>query len=142
MYIEASSPRSKGDIAYLVSEEFSATSSSGRCIKFWYHMFGNSIGSLKVYYQSNATGVRQPIWELTGRQSSSHNDWKFAQAPIRSKTLYQVCVNVLHMPCSGWSIGRDVTEVHFYKHYALISELSLSLYIYGTLAPSHKSRKK
>ena len=97
MYIEASLPRSNGDIAHLVSEEFSATSSSGRCIKFWYNMYGNSIGSLKVYYKSNATGVRQTIWELTGPQSSSQKDWRFAQAPIRSKTLYQVCVDVLRL---------------------------------------------
>ena len=88
MYIEASLPRTRGDNALLTSEEFFPTSSSGRCLKFWYHMYGVNIGSLKIYYKTNST--RQILWGLSGQQSSKHSDWKFGQAPIRSKVVYQV----------------------------------------------------
>ena len=88
MYIESSSPRRQGDNAMLISEEFFATSSSGRCIKFWYNMYGAATGSLKVYYQTNTT--KTVIWGLSGQQSPKQNDWKFGQAPIRSKVVYQV----------------------------------------------------
>lgn len=88
MYIEASSPRKQGETALLTSEEFFKTSSSGRCVKFWYHMYGSGIGALKVYYKTNAT--KQVIWGLNGQQSAHLKDWKFGQAPIRSNVVYQV----------------------------------------------------
>ena len=93
MYIEASSPRTRGDKAWLTSEEFFRTSSSGRCIKFWYNMYGNSIGSLKIYYKTNTT--KTVIWGLSGAQSRNGSDWKFGQAPIRSRVVYQVCSKLL-----------------------------------------------
>ncbi|CAB4007264.1 MAM and LDL-receptor class A domain-containing 2-like, partial [Paramuricea clavata] len=90
MYIEASSPRRRGDIALLTSEEFFRTSSSGRCIKFWYHMYGKSIGSLNIYYKTNVT--KQIIWGLSGQQTTNRGSggWKFGQAPIRSNVVYQI----------------------------------------------------
>ena len=88
MYVEASWPRRQGDKALLTSEEFFRTSSSGRCIKFWYNMHGNSIGTLNVYYKTNTT--KTVIWGLSGQQSSSVTEWKFGQAPIRSNVIYQV----------------------------------------------------
>ena len=88
MYVEASLPRRQGDKALLTSEEFFRTSSSGRCIKFWYNMYGNSIGTLNVYYKTNTT--KTVIWGLSGQQSRSVTEWKFGQAPIRSNVVYQV----------------------------------------------------
>ena len=95
MYIEASSPRRQGDNAILTSEEFFPTSSSGRCIKFWYHMLGNSIGSLKIYYKTNAT--KQILWGLSGQQSNNYKDWKYGQAPIRSSVVYQVHLSATNL---------------------------------------------
>lgn len=49
MYIETSSPRQLGDIAWLVSEPFPRVTSSGRCLNFWYNMYGSTIDTLTVY---------------------------------------------------------------------------------------------
>ncbi|CAH3118157.1 unnamed protein product [Pocillopora meandrina] len=85
MYIETSSPRLLNHKARMESEEFQPTGASGRCLKFWYHMYGASIGSLNVWISSN--GSSGQIWTLTGNKG---NKWQFAQAPVSSKSVYQV----------------------------------------------------
>ena len=47
MYIEASSPRRPGEKAKL-TVTVSPNGNSG-CLSFYYHMFGNSTGTLNVY---------------------------------------------------------------------------------------------
>ena len=49
MYIEASAPRKQGDKARLMSPTY--TDNSAICVQFWYHMYGNGIGTLNVYAQ-------------------------------------------------------------------------------------------
>ena len=44
VYIETSSPRVKGDKAWLLSQSFNSFSGHGRCMSFWYHMYGTGIG--------------------------------------------------------------------------------------------------
>ena len=51
MYIEASSPRHNGDKARLVSKTYPAT--NNQCLSFRYHMYGISIGTLKVIFCFN-----------------------------------------------------------------------------------------
>ena len=85
MYIETSSPRLLNHKARMESEEFQPTGASGRCLKFWYHMYGASIGSLNVWISSN--GSSGQIWTLTGNKGDK---WQFAQAPVSSKSVYQV----------------------------------------------------
>ena len=85
MFIETSSPRLPNDKARLESEEFQPTGSSGRCLKFWYHMYGSAIGNLNVWMSSNgSTGM---IWTLAGPQ---YNGWRYAQASVGSSSVYQV----------------------------------------------------
>lgn len=85
MYIETSSPRKPYDKARLESEEFQPTGSSGRCLKFWYHMYGSDIGTLNIWMSSNGTSGQ--IWSLSGDQG---NKWLYGQAPVSSKDVYQV----------------------------------------------------
>ena len=87
MFIETSNPRQNGDKARFESEEFQPTGSSGRCLKFWYHMYGSSIGALNVWMSSN--GSTGQIWTLSGYQGQ--DKWFYAQAPVRSANVYQVC---------------------------------------------------
>lgn len=91
MFIETSAPRRPGDKARLNSERFSATSSRGSCIKFWYHMYGASIGTLNVLIKTGAGNRSESIvWTLSGNQQ---NKWNFGQAPVMSiKSDYQVRV--------------------------------------------------
>ena len=88
MYIETSAPRKQGDKARLLSEDFSATTTRGRCVKFWYHMYGNTIGTLRVLVKTGAGNQSETVvWELSGNFG---NQWYSAQAPVKSGNPYQV----------------------------------------------------
>lgn len=88
MYVETSAPRKQGDKARLLSEDFGATTFHGRCVKFWYHMYGATIGTLRVLVKTGAGNKSESaIWELSGNFG---NQWYSAQAPITSGTNYQV----------------------------------------------------
>lgn len=63
MFIEASSPRVPGDSAQLVSESFDRTTGTGRCLRFWYHMFGTQMGTLNVYLEPVSTSPAMPGME-------------------------------------------------------------------------------
>ena len=64
MYIEASSPRKRGDNAKLYSPPL--TFAGHMCLEFYYHMHGEAIGSLKVTIDENVvfsrSGRREDIW--------------------------------------------------------------------------------
>ena len=47
MYIEASSPRHIGDMARIEKSGF--TFNGNQCLRFYYHMYGSSMGTLKVF---------------------------------------------------------------------------------------------
>ena len=86
MYIETSSPRSKGHKAWLVSPQFKST--NGRCLQFWYHMYGATIGTLNVLLLQNKTRS-SPIWSLS---SSQGNLWRIAQVTLKSPADFSVSV--------------------------------------------------
>ena len=99
MFMEASFPRRPGDKARLYSERFQATSIGG-CIKFWYHMYGASVGTLNVLVKTSAGNRSEVIeWTLSGNQL---NKWNFGQAPVTSpQSGYQVGIGVAHIQTLG-----------------------------------------
>jgi len=69
MYIEASSPRQRGDNAKL---ELSVSGSGEvACLKFYYHMYGATMGSLMVYsgysVVFNVSGNQGSLWRQAAR---------------------------------------------------------------------------
>lgn len=72
VYIEASSPVLQGQQARLHSPSLGAYGYV--CIEFYYHMYGDSIGSLHVYASTSSLG--SPIWSMYGQQGE---EWKRAQ---------------------------------------------------------------
>ncbi|CAH1786798.1 unnamed protein product, partial [Owenia fusiformis] len=44
LFIESSAPRKKGDVAKVISPMFQSTSIKGKCIRWWYHMYGRELG--------------------------------------------------------------------------------------------------
>ena len=70
MYIETSYPRAQGDNALLSK----GISLSGRsCLSFYYHMYGSSMGTLKVRVGG------QEVFSKSGDQG---NNWKAFQVPL------------------------------------------------------------
>ncbi len=64
MYIETSSPRQAGDNAKLNTPDLQF--SGQMCLKFYYHMYGASMGTLKVIINGNnvftASGNKGNLW--------------------------------------------------------------------------------
>ena len=64
MYIETSSPRQLGDNAKLNTPKLQFSGSM--CLKFYYHMYGASMGTLKVIIKGNnlftASGNKGNKW--------------------------------------------------------------------------------
>ena len=89
MYIETSSPRQYGDIASL---DFSVSRSDiGKlsCLKFYYHMYGDTINTLNVY-----SGNTQ-MFSRSGKQG---DEWLKAEITMTLQStvsciLYTVFIN-------------------------------------------------
>ena len=80
-------PRRPYDKARIQSEVFNPPDAdSPLCLRFWTHMFGNGIGSLRVLIKSTR-GDEEVIWELKGEQG---NNWYQGQVTITADSDFQV----------------------------------------------------
>lgn len=87
MYIETSSPRQQGDIAWLISPKYTGAQ-NGKCLNFWYHMAGAHIGQLNVYVKTfGSPSMGSKVWNETGDQG---NFWLHARAPVKISGDFQV----------------------------------------------------
>lgn len=72
------------ETALLISEPIQTSGNIWKCLKFWYFMNGENVGSLHVRFevigQSNST-----IWQLYGNQSANY--WNPASVPFYGKGL-------------------------------------------------------
>ncbi|XP_071965426.1 MAM and LDL-receptor class A domain-containing protein 1-like [Antedon mediterranea] len=85
MYIETSNPRIPFDAAEL-SSPLLPTSADSKCLQFWYHMHGKSIGSLEVYRVTPAINEKMLLWSNTGDQG---DNWKKAILPLNVKRYFK-----------------------------------------------------
>jgi len=85
MYIETSGSRHAGDKAHLESPTVS-TDPSTKCLRFWYHMYGATIGQLNVYLRAGA-GLGPAIWTRRGTQG---NKWIQGQIVINKTSAFTV----------------------------------------------------
>ena len=71
MYIEASSPRRRGDAARLWTP--SLMPSAGTCLTFWYNMNGRTMGTFNIYAVANSTRpvFGNPLWTKQGNQGAA-----------------------------------------------------------------------
>ena len=86
VYIETSSPRVRGDKAYLVSPPVSGI----QCLRFSYHMYGSSIGSLIVFQDVNGQSI-----ELFKKSGNQGNVWKKAEVETNNGNSYSVSTYML-----------------------------------------------
>ena len=88
IYIETSGlNRRLGEKARLESEIFQAT--NGKCFSFWYHMYGQDIGTLKVYIKD---AVSEKL--LQTYNGSQGNLWKEGEVGLYSRTNFKVTIKL------------------------------------------------
>ncbi len=85
MYIEASSPRVKGDVARFESSNVPYTYPK-MCVDFWYHMYGDKVDTLNVYIKINGA-LGQPVWERIGTRDDK---WYRGQILVTTNNDFQV----------------------------------------------------
>ena len=88
MYIETSSPRKPGQKARLRSEVLNMH--MGGCFTFWYHMYGQTMGTLNLYMDTSvgiATNSIQRIWYRSGNQK---NQWQNAAVSVQSSKNFRL----------------------------------------------------
>ena len=85
MYIETSYPRKAGDKAQLLSPSYPST--SGKCLRFWYHMYGSDIGTLNIRIKRMVLG--SPTYFLQWSRSGDRgNQWRVGQVELCHYHLY------------------------------------------------------
>ncbi|TNN55455.1 MAM and LDL-receptor class A domain-containing protein 2 [Liparis tanakae] len=80
-----------GDLSFLISDVFQPTT-RGHCLTFWYHMYGNKIGTLRVYINDRKThsgGNEEGIlkWIETGNQGAM---WQEASVTVKHGEAFWV----------------------------------------------------
>ena len=83
MYVESSYPFVEGQAAMLAS---SFLVSYFNCLTFYFHMWGEHMGTLQVYVV-NSDGNFQMVWSATGNHG---NKWNKAQVKINSIITFKV----------------------------------------------------
>ena len=73
MYVETSGT---GGPYSLMSECLDVSTLTAPALRFHYHMYGSSMGTLLVTITDNATGVVDSVWSLSGDQETHGNQLK------------------------------------------------------------------
>ena len=88
MYTEVS-PQKNGDKAR-IEKAYTKTPPAGRCLQFWFMMYGANLGSLNVYRKVGNT-LGKPIWNITGDQGVKRT-WLKARVMLNSTVDFKVCI--------------------------------------------------
>ncbi|CAB3983523.1 A disintegrin and metallo ase with thrombospondin motifs 14 [Paramuricea clavata] len=88
MFMEASNPQREGHQARLISPEVNVRQA---CLVFFYHMWGNGCGSLKVKFLTKGGYMDEFTWERKGDQGQR---WIKAEVNARIGLTYQIVIEV------------------------------------------------
>ncbi|XP_055997984.1 MAM and LDL-receptor class A domain-containing protein 1-like [Ostrea edulis] len=97
LYAETSSPVVTGDKFFF---ETPVIPGAQRCLTFWYHMYGSSMGTLNVLVDGSS------VWTRTGDQG---NSWKQADVNITTTTDYKVTFEAIRG--SSWASDIAVDAI-------------------------------
>ncbi|XP_077471884.1 MAM and LDL-receptor class A domain-containing protein 1 isoform X3 [Stigmatopora argus] len=87
IYIESSSPSARNDVAQLKSALLPPAVQQGYCLKFWYHMHGATVGSLRVFLLTTESMEKTLVWQKSGNQGL---DWRLSQSHVTLRSIHQV----------------------------------------------------
>ena len=85
MYTEVTNQKN-GDKARM-EKSYTKTGANGKCLQFWYMMYGRHLGSLNVYMKVNNN--LQPIWNVTGDQKQGRT-WLKGIVTLKSNVDFKV----------------------------------------------------
>ena len=78
----------EGDKARLLSGTIRAdTKTGGKCLDFWFHMYGPDIGDLTI--SQHFGGANQTLWRRTG---DNGDRWRHGSVSMTGGTDYQVLI--------------------------------------------------
>ncbi len=109
IYTEMSWPRTVGQRTRIASPAVRCTVDGSPLIQFWYHMWGQSTGTLSVYLRrrGDESGAETIVWRETGDRG---NRWRLAHTYVpdhfRSNVTFQV---------SARDPGSSLGVYHFSK---------------------------
>ncbi len=92
IFIETSYPRVPNDTARIMSSNIPST--NGKCLQFWYHMYGDHVDNLTVYMKTGS--MMTPLWKKSGTQG---NRWRHGVLNIVSRSRFQV-IWFFNVPCT------------------------------------------
>lgn len=87
LHIESSPPSVKGNIAQLKSSLLPPAGEVGYCFTFWYHMFGATVGSLKMVLRTTDPLKKTVVWQKAGNQGG---EWQKVQNHVTLQKVHQV----------------------------------------------------
>ncbi|KAG9273992.1 MAM and LDL-receptor class A domain-containing protein 2-like [Astyanax mexicanus] len=100
VYVESSSPNRRGQVAQLKSPLLSPAGEKGYCLQLWYHMFGATVGSLKLFLQNVSSRKTTLMWQRTGSQE---NKWQLVQSHVTLQEVHQILIDA--------SIGGEAGDI-------------------------------
>ena len=92
-FIETSWPRKINHTARLISSSVPGTTgSTGKCLSFWYHMYGPDINRLTVYVRTGQPGSPHDtrLWNKEGTQG---DNWRQAKMTATARSQFKVRID-------------------------------------------------
>ncbi|XP_018531715.2 MAM and LDL-receptor class A domain-containing protein 1 [Lates calcarifer] len=87
LYIKSSPPSVKGNMAQLKSSLLPPAGEKGYCFTFWYHMFGATVGSLRMLLQTADPWKKTLVWQKSRNQG---DQWLSVQTHVTLQKVHQV----------------------------------------------------
>uniref|UniRef100_A0A8C4IGG5 MAM domain-containing protein n=1 Tax=Dicentrarchus labrax TaxID=13489 RepID=A0A8C4IGG5_DICLA len=87
LYIKSSPPSVKGNKAQLKSPLLPPADKNGYCVTFWHHMFGATVGSLRMLLQTADPLKKTVVWQKSGNQG---DEWQLVRIHVTLQKVHQV----------------------------------------------------
>nr|XP_020490862.1 MAM and LDL-receptor class A domain-containing protein 1-like isoform X1 [Labrus bergylta] len=87
LYIKSSKPSVKGNTAQLKSSLLPSAGDKGYCFTFWHHMFGATVGSLRMLLKTADHLKKTLVWQKSGNQG---DEWQVVQIHVTLQKVHQV----------------------------------------------------
>ena len=74
MFIETSPPQYSGQNAVLLTTSTIPADNAPRCLSFWYHMYGSSVGALRVWLGTRTGTYNVNRMQQLSQQPREHTE--------------------------------------------------------------------